>query len=214
MKLLVETVEGVGYLTEEVNGKKRLYIEGTFLQSEQKNRNGRIYPKGLLEREVARYTKEKIDRNCAWGELGHPDTPTINLDRACMRIVALKEDGNDWRGKAMILDTPHGKIVEALIDSGGTIGVSSRGVGSVKMVEGINMVQDDYHLSTGADIVADPSAPDAYVQGLREGKEWIWNNGIIQEVDVARQYKQLMKVKRADVEKVALSIFEDFINKL
>lgn len=214
MKLLVETVEGVGYLTEEVNGKKRLYIEGTFLQSEQKNRNGRIYPKGLLEREVARYTKEKIDRNCAWGELGHPDTPTINLDRACMRIVALKEDGNDWRGKAMILDTPHGKIVEALIDSGGTIGVSSRGVGSVKMVEGINMVQDDYHLSTGADIVADPSAPDAYVQGLREGKEWVWNNGIIQEVDVARQYKQLMTVKRSDVEKVALSIFEDFINRL
>jgi len=214
MRLLIEQIEDVRYLTEEKEGKKSLYIEGVFLQAEQKNRNSRIYPRAILEREVARYLKEKVDRNCAWGELGHPESPTINLDRASHRIVNLKSEGNNWIGKARILETPMGNTVRALIEDGGQIGVSSRGVGSLKMVEGINMVQDDYHLSTGADIVADPSAPDAFVRGLMEQREWVWNNGLIQEADIHAIYQEVKNAKSKNLEETTLKAFSHFINKL
>ena len=215
MKLLVETVHDMKLVTEDAaDGKKTLHIEGIFLQSEQKNRNGRIYPKTILEREVNRYIKEKVDRNSAWGELGHPDTPTINLDRAAMRIISLTNEGNDWIGKARILNTPHGNIVKALIEDGGQLGVSSRGVGSLKMVEGANLVQDDFHLATAADVVADPSAPDAFVNGLMEGKEWIWNNGVIQEVDVSKIYKEVKNANRKQLEETTLKAFEKFMKLL
>lgn len=214
MKLLVEQIHEYKYLTEDAGDKKHMYIEGIYLQSEQKNRNGRIYPKNIMEREVARYIKEKIEGKCAWGELGHPETPTINLDRTAMRIVSLKNEGNDWIGKAMIQNTPHGNIVRSLIEDGGRLGVSSRGVGSLKMVEGANMVQDDYHLATAADVVADPSAPDAYVNGLMEQKEWVWNNGIIQEADIAQMHKEIKKANRKQLEETALKAFEKFLKLL
>jgi hypothetical protein len=214
MKLLIERIEEVQYLVEEVNGKKVMHIEGVFLQAERKNRNGRVYPKSILEREVSRYVKDKVDRNCAWGELGHPDSPTINLDRTSHRIISLKEDGNNWVGKARIQDTPHGRIVKALIEDGGQLGVSSRGCGTLKMCEGTNMVQDDYHLATGADVVADPSAPDAFVNGLMEQKEWIWNNGLIEEKEIARIYQEVKAAHRRDLEESTIRAFESFIKKL
>jgi hypothetical protein len=214
MKLLIEHVEEVNYLTEEVEGKKHLHIEGIYLQSELKNRNGRVYPKTILEREANRYIREKVEGRCAWGELGHPDTPTINLDRTCMRILNLREDGNNWIGKSMILDNNMGAIVRSLIESGGRIGVSSRGVGTLKMVEGSNMVQDDFHLATAADVVADPSAPDAYVQGLMEGREWVWNNGIIKEADVHQMHQEIKRASKQDLEAAALKVFESFIRKI
>lgn len=214
MKLLIEQIDDYRYLTEDAGDKKHMYIEGIYLQSEQKNRNGRVYPKSIMEREVARYLKEKVEGKCAWGELGHPDTPTINLDRTAMRIVSLKNEGNDWVGKAMIQNTPHGNIVRSLIEDGGRLGVSSRGVGSLKMVEGVNLVQDDFHLATAADVVADPSAPDAYVRGLMEGKEWVWNNGIIQEADTAKIHKEVKKASKKELQEVTLRAFENFIKLL
>ena len=214
MKLLVETLEDIQYLTEDNDGKKSLYIEGVFLQSECKNRNGRIYPKSILEREVDRYIKEKVEKNCAWGELGHPDSPTINLPLASHRVIKLSENGNDWIGKARILSTPHGKIVESLISDGGRIGVSSRGIGTLKVVEGVNMVQDDYHLATAADIVADPSAPDAFVRGLMEQKEWVWNNGIIVESDVSKIHKRIKSCPQKKLEETIISAFKNYMEKL
>lgn len=214
MKLLVETVTDVKYINEEVDGKKILHIEGVFLQAEQKNKNGRIYPRKILEREVARYMQEKVQADRAWGELGHPDSPTINLDRASHRIISLKEDGNNWVGKARILSTPHGNIVKALIEDGGRIGVSSRGIGTLKMSEGVNMVQDDYHLATAADIVADPSAPDAYVRGLMEQKEWIFNNGIIVESDIAQMRNNIKRASSKKLEETILVEFQKFIKRL
>lgn len=214
MKLLVETVEDVKYLTEEQDGKKTLHIEGVFLQAERKNRNGRIYPHSILEREVERYLKEKVESNRAWGELGHPDSPTINLDRASHRIIKLESDGNNWNGKARILETPHGNIVKALIEDGGRIGVSSRGIGTLKMVEGVNMVQDDFHLATAADIVADPSAPDAFVRGLMEGKEWVWDNGLIKEATVADMHREVKRASKKNLEETILKAFKNFVEKL
>lgn len=214
MKLLVETVEEVKYLTEEKDGKKVLHIEGVFLQAERKNRNGRIYPRSVLEREVSRYIREKVEQNSAWGELGHPDSPTINLDRASHRIIKLESNGNDWVGKARILETPQGKIVTALIEDGGRIGVSSRGIGTLKVVEGVNMVQDDYHLATAADIVADPSAPDAFVRGLMEGKEWVWDNGLIKEATVSQMHKEIKRVSKKQLEETILNAFTRFIKNL
>jgi hypothetical protein len=215
MKLITEEVEDVKYLTEETkDGKKNYMIEGIFLQSNRKNRNGRIYPKDILQREAARYTANYINQKRAFGELGHPDTPTINLDRVSHMIQSLKEDGDNYIGRAKILDTPYGKIVKSLIDEGAKLGVSSRGLGSLKSHSGANMVQDDFYLATAADIVADPSAPDAFVRGIREGKEWILEGGAFKEIDVEKAQKMLNEASRNDYEEVKLRLFEKFLSKL
>lgn len=214
MKLIRETVEDVNLLVEEKEGKKKYFIEGIFLQSELQNRNGRIYPKSVLEREVHRYVKDYVNENRAVGELGHPDTPNINLDRVSHKIVSLKEDGNNYIGKALILDTNYGKTVQSLLDGGVRLGVSSRGMGSLKPMKEAQMVQDDYYLATAADIVADPSAPDAFVSGLMENKEWVWNNGIIQEADIAKLRQDILGATRKNLEEVTLRNFENFLKKL
>ena len=179
MKLITEQIENVKILTEEKNGKKLLYIEGVFLQSELKNRNGRMYPFSVLEREVGRYNEEYVKSKRALGELGHPDGPTINLDRVSHRITSLRAEGNNFIGKAQILDTPMGNIAKNLLGEGVQLGVSSRGMGSIDKREDCNVVRDDFMLTTAADIVADPSAPDAFVNGIMEGKEWIWDLSLI-----------------------------------
>jgi hypothetical protein len=214
MKLIKEVVEDVNYLVEEKDGKKTLYIEGPFLVAETVNRNGRKYLKETMQKEVSRYTDEYINKNRAFGELGHPDTPSINLDRVSHLNVGLREDGNVWIGKAKILDTPMGNIARNLIEGGGQLGVSSRGMGSLKSVNGINIVQDDFHLATAADIVADPSAPGAFVQGIMEGKEWMLVDGIWTEVQLERAKKVIKEASRKDIERVSLQIFENFIKKL
>ncbi len=214
MKLIKEVVEDVKYLTEEKDGKKSLFIEGPFLVAETVNRNGRKYLKETMQKEVSRYTEEYINKNRAFGELGHPDTPSINLDRVSHLNVALRQEGNVWIGKAKILDTPMGNIARNLIEGGGQLGVSSRGMGSLKAVNGINIVQDDFHLATAADIVADPSAPGAFVQGIMEGKEWMLVDGIWTEVQYEAAKKQIKEASRKDIERVSLQIFENFIKKL
>jgi Prohead core protein serine protease len=215
MKLLTEICDAQ-VLTEEKDGKKNYFIEGVFLQSELKNRNGRWYPKSILEREVARYVKDYINENRAVGELGHPDTPTVNYDRSSHKILSLRENGNNYVGRAKIMDTPMGKIVKTLLDEGVKIGVSSRGMGSLKPVhEGtVQMVQDDYYLATAADIVADPSAPDALVQGILEHREWVWDNGLIKEVDVANIYAEIQAAKRKNIEATVMKNFEKFMGSL
>ena len=214
MKLITETIEDVKLVTEEKNGKKLLYIEGVFLQSELKNRNGRMYPFSVLEREVKRYNEEYVQSKRALGELGHPDGPTINLDRVSHRIVSLKSEGNNFIGKAQILDTPMGNIAKNLLGEGVQLGVSSRGMGSIQKVEDCNVVADDFMLTTAADIVADPSAPDAFVNGIMEGKEWVWCNGILKETEVAK-YKRIMDASaRQELEEKTLKVFEDFLGKL
>lgn len=214
MKLIVETIQDVKVITEEKNGVKNLFITGPFLVGEQKNRNGRVYPKNILEREVKRYNEEYITKNRAFGELGHPDSPSINLDRVSHLIVNLKQEGAQFIGKAKILETPMGKIAKSLLEGGATLGVSSRGMGSLKETNGVNLVQDDYYLATAADIVADPSAPGAFVQGIMEGKEWIWDNGIVREVDVVEMYDEIKKAKSRQIEEISLRIFENFLSKL
>lgn len=212
MKLITEKVEDVKILIEEVGGKKQHFIEGVFLQSEIKNRNGRKYPFAVLQRECARYMKEHVANKRAFGELGHPDTPTINLDRVSHMIVDLKEDGNNFVGKAKILDTPNGRIVKALMDEGATLGVSSRGMGSLKTIEegSVQLVQDDFYLSTAADIVADPSAPDAFVRGVMEGKEWVYDaaNGNFKLIeDIAEEVRNAKKKELTEVKQNALMKF-------
>ena len=214
MKLIKEVVETVQYITEEKDGKKSLFIEGPFLVSERKNKNGRLYEYDTMKKEVARYSEEYVNKNRAFGELGHPDTPSINLDRVSHMIVGLKEDGNQWIGKAKILDTPMGNIARSLIQGGGQLGVSSRGMGSLKNVNGVNIVQDDFYLATAADIVADPSAPGAFVQGIMEGKEWMLVNGVWTEADQEQSIRQIRRASSKDIEAVSLSIFENFIRKL
>lgn len=214
MKLITETIMDVKVLTEEKNGVKSLFITGPFLVGEQKNRNGRVYSKGLLEREVKRYNEEYITKNRAFGELGHPDSPSINLDRVSHLIVNMRQEGATFIGKAKILETPNGKIAKALLEGGATLGVSSRGMGSLKEVNGQNMVQDDYYLATAADIVADPSAPGAFVQGIMEGKEWVWDNGIVREVDIVQMYDEIKSARSRQVEDISLRIFENFLSKL
>ncbi len=214
MKLITETIENVKLITEEKNGKKLLYIEGVFLQSELKNRNGRKYPFSVLDREVKRYNEEYIQSKRALGELGHPDGPTINLDRVSHRITSLRAEGNNFIGKAQILDTPMGNIAKNLLGEGVQLGVSSRGMGSIQKVEDCNVVADDFMLTTAADIVADPSAPDAFVNGIMEGKEWVWCNGILKETEVAK-YKGIMDASaRQELEEKTLKVFEDFLGKL
>jgi len=216
MKLITETTEQVNFLTElnEETGKKSYFIEGPFLQSNITNRNGRMYPKEIMQKEVVRYTKENIDKKRAYGELGHPDGPTINLDRVSHMIVGLKESGDNFIGKAKILDTPMGRIVRELIDEGANLGVSSRGLGSLKEKNGINEVQDDFMLATAADIVADPSAPDAYVRGIMEGKEWVFVDGIFQEKDIAEHKAVITKAKSRELAEAKLEVFERFLTKL
>ena len=215
MKLIAEEVLDVRYLVEE-NGKggKDYFIEGVFMQAERKNRNGRVYPYNVLAKEVERYNSDYVNKNRAFGELGHPDSPTINLDRVSHMITKLYPDGNNFIGKAKILDTPNGKIVKSLLDGGASLGVSTRGVGSLKPSNGFQLVQDDFHLATAADIVADPSAPDAFVRGIMEGAEWILVNGkwTQQQYDTAR--KMISEAHRNDVEAVALKVFQNFISKL
>lgn len=214
MKLITETIEDVKVITEEKNGVKSLYITGPFLVGEQKNRNGRVYSKSILEREVKRYNEEYITKNRAFGELGHPDSPSINLDRVSHLIVNLKQEGATFIGKAKILETPMGKIAKSLLEGGATLGVSSRGMGSLKETNGVNMVQDDYYLATAADIVADPSAPGAFVQGIMEGKEWVWDNGVVKEVSIVEMYDEIKKAKMRQIEDISLRIFENFVSKL
>ena len=214
MKLITEVVEDLQYIVEEKDGKKNLFIEGIFLQSDLKNRNGRVYPREIMQREVARYTKESIDAKRAMGELGHPDGPTVNLDRVSHLIVSLKEDGNNWIGKAKILDTPMGMIARNLIEGGAQLGVSSRGLGSLKERNGINEVQDDFMLSTAADIVSDTSAPDAFVRGIMENKEWIMENGIWQERQVDMAKKIIRGASSSELEEAKLQVFESFMKRL
>ena len=217
MKLISESIEDVEYLFEEdTEGKKNYKIRGPFLQAEIKNRNGRVYPLSILEKEVGRYNKEYIQKNRAFGELGHPDGPTVNLERVSHMITGLHPDGNNFIGEAKVMDTPYGKIVKNLIDEGAKLGVSSRGMGSLEPRRGVNFVKDDFYLATAADIVADPSAPNAFVEGIMEGKEWVWQNGAVKEMDIAAYKKQLdMKHQRAQArQEKAVEIFEDFMSKL
>ena len=214
MKLITEQIEDVQILTEEKNGKKLLYIEGVFLQSELKNRNGRMYPFSVLEREVGRYNEEYIKSKRALGELGHPDGPTINLDRVSHRITSLRAEGNNFVGKAQILDTPMGNIAKNLLGEGVQLGVSSRGMGSIQKSEDCNVVADDFMLTTAADIVADPSAPDAFVNGIMEGKEWVWDNGLLKEKEVAKYQRYMDGANRRTMEEKTLKVFEHFLSNL
>lgn len=216
MKLIRENIESVNYITESnESGKKSLFIEGRFLVAEEPNKNKRIYKMPILEREVQRYTDEYINTNRALGELGHPDTPSINLERVSHKIVSLTKEGNTFIGKAMILETPYGNIVKNFIDSGVSLGVSSRGMGSlVANNEGVNVVQDDFRLATAADIVADPSAPGAFVNGIMEGKEWLFVEGRFVEIDIDNSRKQIRKASSKQIEEVSLRLFENFLSKL
>ncbi len=216
MKLIREEIEQVEVIVEERNGKKNMFIEGIFLQGDLKNRNGRMYPMETLRREVQRYSENHIHAGRALGELGHPDGPTVNLDRVSHKIVSLKENGNNFIGKAKILSTPMGKIAESLISEGVKLGVSSRGIGSLKQTrEGVNVVGDDFMLSTAADIVSDPSAPDAFVEGIMEGKDWVWDGGILRESQVAKTYKYINTlVDQKQLDEKKLDIFNSFLNSL
>lgn len=213
MKLISEIVETVQVISEGTG--KDLYIEGVFLQSEMANKNKRIYPKSVMEKEVARYMKEYVDSKRAFGELGHPEGPTINLDRVSHIITSLREDGNNYIGRAKILNTPMGNIVKGLIEGGAQLGVSSRGMGTLKEKEdGINEVQNDFYLATAADIVADPSAPDAFVQGIMENKEWMFVNGSWTYQNIDETKKLMEQTKKKQLEEVKLRVFENFLNSL
>ena len=216
MKLITEEIENVEFIVENKNGKKALFIEGVFLQGNIKNRNGRMYPMETLRREVSRYNENHVVSGRALGELGHPEGPTVNLDRVSHKIVSLKESGSNFVGKAKILSTPMGKIASSLISEGVKLGVSSRGIGSLKLTrEGINVVGEDFMLATAADIVADPSAPDAFVSGIMEGKDWVWDGGVLREKYAEKTYKTintLVDQKKLDENK--LNLFNDFLSKL
>jgi hypothetical protein len=214
MKLITEQIENIEVLTEEKNGKKSLYISGPFLQAEITNRNGRCYPFPILEREVKKYTDKFIAQGRALGELGHPDGPTVNLDRASHMITSLQAEGNNFIGKAKILDTPMGNIAKSLLDEGVKLGVSSRGIGSIIERNGVKYVGDDFMLSTAADIVADPSAPDAFVQGIMEGKEWIWNNGVLAEKTLRELNSLTPTVDKKIREERLLKAFNNYLRNL
>jgi hypothetical protein len=216
MKLIRENIEEVKFLTEATeNGKKNLYITGPFLVYDKPNKNNRMYTKDILSNEVKRYNEEYVKTNRALGELGHPDTPSINLERVSHKIVELTDNGEAFIGKALILDTPYGQIVKNFMDSGVNLGVSSRGMGSLQPTkEGYNIVQDDFRLATAADIVADPSAPGAFVNGIMENKEWLFVEGRFVEVDFDNAKRQIKQASRKDIEQVAFNLFENFIRKL
>ena len=215
MKLIREEIETAKVtITEGKNGKKNHFIEGVFLQGEIKNRNGRMYPISTLQREAASYNSKYIEKGRALGELGHPDGPTINLDRVSHLITSLKQEGNNYVGKARLLDTPMGNIAKNLIDEGVKLGVSSRGLGTIRERDGVKVVMDDFMLATAADIVADPSAPDAFVNGIMEGKEWIYNNGSVQEQTVEQIKKSIDNAALNQMEEVKLSAFSQYLQGL
>jgi len=216
MKLISEEVIEVRYLTEmnEKTGAKEHFIEGIFMQAEKKNRNGRVYPVNILSKEVDRYNQDYVNKNRAFGELGHPDSPTINLDRVSHMITKLYPDGNNFIGKAKIMDTPNGKIVKSLLDGGASLGVSTRGVGSLRPHNGYQLVQDDFHLATAADIVADPSAPEAFVRGIMEDAEWVLTNKGWLPMHHERAKKVIKEASRNEIEDVALKVFSNFLSKL
>ena len=216
MKLITEINEEVKILTEESeSGSKNFYIEGIFMQAERKNRNGRMYPVDVLAKEANRYITEYVMKNRAYGELGHPDGPSINLERVSHMIKELRQEGNDFYGKAKIMDTPYGNIVKNLISEGACVGVSTRGMGSLEeRSDGTKIVKDDFYLATAADIVADPSAPDAFVRGIMEGKEWIWDNGIIKEVQISQYKETIKKSSKKNLEENMLKTFNNFLSKL
>jgi hypothetical protein len=219
MKLITELIESVEILKEDVEGVRHYYIKGIFLQANIKNRNGRVYPMPVLQREVARYVRENVHRSRALGELGHPSGPTINLDRVSHKIEELVQEGENFIGKALVLDTPNGKIVQNLLDAGVQLGVSSRGMGSIRNVNGTDKVQDDFILATPADIVADPSAPDAFVNGIMEGVEWVWDNGILKAERLEHHKKTIDKAASKgfmseEYESAVMDGFEEFFNGL
>ena len=214
MKLISEEIQNAEYLVEETNGKKNYKIKGVFLQSDIKNRNGRIYENDILTKEVDRYSKEFIDKKRAFGELGHPDGPVVNLERVSHMITSLKPEGKNFIGEAKIMDTPYGKIVKGLIDEGAQLGVSSRGMGSLVQKNGANYVGKDFYLATAADIVADPSAPDAFVEGIMENKEWVWDNGVIKAQDIEEYKEHIKEAKRLKLAEAKVKVFKNFIEKL
>ena len=214
MRLIAEEITEVNFLSEEKNGKKSHFIEGVFLQAEIANKNGRKYPFKTLEREVAKYDEGHIRKGRALGELGHPDGPSINLDKVSHKIESLRAEGNNFIGRAKILDTPMGNIAKSLLDEGVSLGVSSRGMGSLKQQEGCNVVQDDFMLATAADIVADPSAPDAFVDGIMEGKEWVWDNGILKESAVAQLKQEIDEATLINIQERKVSAFSKFLKSL
>jgi len=215
MKLITEEVSSAEYIIEEAdNGKKNYKIRGIFMQADMKNRNGRVYPMETLNKEVNRYNREFVEAKRAFGELGHPDGPTVNLERVSHMITSLTPEGKNFIGEAKIMDTPYGKIVKNLIDEGAKLGVSSRGMGSLENRGGSNYVKSDFYLATAADIVADPSAPDAFVEGIMEGKEWIWDNGVIREVDIHEMRNTIERARRIELAEKKASVFKSFLSKL
>ena len=214
MKLISEEIQDAEYLVENVNGQKKYKIKGVFLQSDIKNRNGRVYLKQVMMKEVNRYTEQFVNKNRAFGELGHPDGPTVNLERVSHMITKLTQDGANYYGEAKIMNTPYGKIVKGLIDEGAQLGVSSRGLGSLEQRNGANYVKSDFMLATAADIVADPSAPDAFVQGIMENKEWIWDNGRMIERDIDAWKREIKDASSKKLEEKKLQIFNKFLKNL
>ena len=215
MRLIAEEITTVDFICEDSkDGKKNYFIEGVFLQAELKNRNNRMYPLKTLSKEVAKYDENYIQKGRALGELGHPDGPSINLDRVSHKILSLKEDGNNFIGRAKLLDTPMGGIAKNLLDEGVKLGVSSRGMGSIRKEENCNVVMDDFMLATAADIVADPSAPDAFVNGIMEGKEWVWDNGVLKEAKVAQIKKEIDQATLLNLQERKVSAFETFLKSL
>jgi hypothetical protein len=215
MKLICEVNESIKFLVEEKEGKKSFFIEGIFMQADIPNRNGRMYRSSILEKEVERYNKEYIKEKRAFGELGHPQGPSINLERVSHMICSLVREGSNFVGKAKIMDTPYGNIVKNLMSEGANLGVSSRGMGSLRANnEGINEVQDDFHLATAADIVADPSAPDAFVRGIMEGVEWVWDNGILKAQKLEEMKKTIQKTSSRNLEEQKILVFQEFIRSL
>ena len=215
MRLIAEEITTVDFICEDSkDGKKNYFIEGVFLQAELKNRNNRMYPLKTLSKEVAKYDENYIQKGRALGELGHPDGPSINLDRVSHKILSLKEDGNNFIGRAKLLDTPMGGIAKNLLDEGVKLGVSSRGMGSIRKEENCNVVMDDFMLATAADIVADPSAPDAFVDGIMEGKEWVWDNGVLKEAKVAQIKKEIDQATLLNLQERKVSAFEAFLKSL
>ena len=215
MKLITEITEELEYISETTKeGKEQFKIRGIFMQAEQQNRNKRTYPLKVLENEVKRYNKEYVSKNRAFGELGHPDGPTVNLDRVSHMITELVEDGKNFIGRAKILDTPNGQIVKSLIDEGARLGVSSRGMGTLKAEKRAQVVQDDFYLATAADIVADPSAPNAFVEGIMEGVEWVWDNGLLKAQDVDRAKTNIQKASSKQLEEVKLKEFKNLLSNL
>jgi hypothetical protein len=214
MKLISEEISDAQYIVEENNGNKNYKIRGVFLQKEIKNRNGRVYPKDILDKEVKRYNAEFINKKRAFGELGHPDGPTVNLERVSHMIMKLYPDGSNFIGEAKIMNTPYGKIVKGLIDEGAQLGVSSRGMGSLEQRGGANYVKDDFYLATAADIVADPSAPDAFVEGIMENKEWIWDNGVLVEKNIDAWKREIESAKRNALAEAKVKVFQNFLKNL